>query len=68
MERSATSQQSGTTRLADTRPGAHDAEDETKLAPDIESLSLPPFFALSPGWKRLAARMRALLGRAAPSR
>jgi hypothetical protein len=68
MERSATRQQSGKARPAATRPGEQMAEDRTELAPDIESVSLPPFFALSPGWKQLAARMRALLGRAAPSR
>jgi hypothetical protein len=68
MERSVISQPSGTTKPADVRSDEHSAEDRTKIVLDIESLSLPPFFALSPGWKRLAVRMRALIGRASTSR
>jgi hypothetical protein len=66
MERSAIDQQSGATESLGRRPSELAAR-ETSNPAQIESVTLPPFFALSPGWQELLARVRALLASAAHS-
>ncbi len=66
MERSAIDRLSEGTDLSNTRTPERGAEERsTKPVPHLQSVTLPPFFAVSPGVKQLLARMRALFGRAA---
>ncbi len=66
MERSAIDRPSEATEAPNTRAPERGAEERsTKPVPHVESVTLPPFFALSPGMKQFLARIRALFGRAA---
>jgi hypothetical protein len=66
MERSAIDRLPEATGPSNSRTPERGAEERsTKPVPHVESVTLPPFFAISPGIKQLLARMRARLGRAA---
>jgi hypothetical protein len=67
MERHAIDQRPGATQSGDARAPQHTGEPTPEVLPRVESVTLPPFFAVSPGLKQLPARLRVLLSRASPN-
>jgi hypothetical protein len=66
MERSTVDQWSNTPEPNEMATGKRGLEESSiRIETHIESIALPPFFALSPRWKQLPSRMRTLLGRVA---
>jgi hypothetical protein len=65
MERSAVDRSLGSVQSGDSRGPDGGGEPRPEPMPHVKSVTLPPFFAVSPGLKQAPARLRALLGRAA---